>query len=169
MAVVLAAALFLCLPAAHQEPQPPKTVTIDGREHPELVPAVVTWETVFRTAWIVVTDDGGSPTRANINALARLNMHIPVEDVETFLKVAKATLDKVADLRAPLDQEHSTGVSLGWSDAARKARQAEIREVIIDARDSLACRLSKGSFKTLKAWVERTIVPGVRVDVYGKQ
>jgi hypothetical protein len=169
MVVALAAVLLFGLrPASHQEPRPPNIVTIDGRDHPELIPAVVTWETVFRSAWLMVTEDGIKPSRANVDALARLNMHMPVEDVETFLKVAKATLDKVADLRAPLDKEHETGVSLGWSEAARKARQAEVREVIIDGRDSLACRLSEHSFKTLKAWVERTIVPGIQVDVYGK-
>ena len=139
--------------------------TISGAEHPELIPLVVTWESVFRTSWQVASRPDGTMSEENVHALATRNFHISIADTRKLLVVAKAVNQRVDELRAPFEREHQTGESLGWTPAMRKAREQEIREVITDARDSLVCQLSAGGFKRLKSWVERSIVPGIQVDV----
>jgi hypothetical protein len=57
---------------------------------------------------------------------------------------------------------------LGWTDEARMRRSRQIGELIIEGRDRLVCSLAPGSFKAVKQWVSRTIVPGIKVDIYGE-
>jgi hypothetical protein len=149
-----------------QAPKP--TLTIDGRTHPEMIPAELAWETAFSSAWRAACAPGDTPTVEGVKGLSTYTLHITPEEVRIFLRIAKQTLDKATVLREPFDREHGTGVSLGWSQEMRIERQIQIGEVIIDGRDELAQVLSPQAFRAVKRWVSRSIVPGTKMDYFGK-
>lgn len=143
--------------------------TIDGAKHPELIPEELMWETAFRTLWATATYPGDQPTPSGIKTLATRAFHIPEPDVQKVLTITQETLNRLTELREPFEREHTTGKSLGWTDEARTKRGREIGEVIVEGRDQLVCSLGPGSFKAVKQWLSRTIVPGIKVDIYGDQ
>jgi hypothetical protein len=173
--VLLLALVVLQSPAisASPESQPapklgPHTHTIDGSEHPELIPAELAWETAFRNLWAAATHPGDQPTDRGIAALSKYELKIPVDDVRKVVQVTKAVLAKLHELRRDFEREHTSGISLGWTPAERKARQLLIGETIIDGRDELVYRLPPAAFRAVKRWVQRSIVPGIKVDIYEK-
>jgi hypothetical protein len=153
---------------ADRQASPKPTLTIDGRTHPEMIPAELAWETAFSTAWQAACAPGDAPTLDGVNGLSKYTLHITPDDVHIFLRIAKDTLDRARVLREPFDREHATGVSLGWTQEMRIERQIQIGEAIIDGRDELVRALSPQAFRAVKRWVSRSIVPGTKLDYFGK-
>lgn len=140
--------------------------TIDGHEHPELIPAELAWETAFNSIWAFASNPGDTATPKGIAALSKYELHIPVEQVKIVVTNAKQTLDRVRALRADFEREHTSGKDLGWNLEKRRSRQAEIGDAIIDGRDQLVYDLPRESFLAVRRWVAKKVVPGIKVNLY---
>jgi hypothetical protein len=94
---------------------------------------------------------------------------MPAQDVRVILETARATLERLKALQTSLDQEQHPQAKVELTPEQRNARLEGLRTVVIDARDGLACRLPASSFTRLKQWVAKSIVPGIKVDLYDEQ
>lgn len=78
------------------------------------------------------------------------------------MAVAKETVDTIATLREPLEDESQLH---SWSPAERQQREKEVSEVLLNGRDRLAAQLSSRSFRGLERWIAKAIAPGMTVDL----
>ena len=146
--------------------QGPTKVTINGRTHPDLLPAHLVWESFFRSILSYVRDEDGNVAEDKVSALAKHNLKIPVSEVRAVLQVAEETVKRCSELREPLDKEHATGVDLGWTLEKRRAQVQASMQVIVDGRDELTYKLSRKSFSAVKHYVATAIAPGTVMDIY---
>src|SRR4051812_36865941 len=105
--LLVLAGIVAVLPRVHAQPSPQAgTVTvIDGRLHPESVPAPLGWEHFFDDMVMVGFDTpyDVDPRPEIIEPLSKYNLLIPEAQVRTVLLVSKATIDKINALKRPLD------------------------------------------------------------------
>jgi hypothetical protein len=142
-----------------------KTKIIDGRVSPELIPEVIVWQTALDDLHVFVYGKGTEPRAERLQALSRLSLHVPLEDARLAAEVARDTMQKVFELRRPLEDEHAGAVTLAWTPEQRTARAAAIEQTVLTGRDDLSRRLPPRSFRALKRWIADSVLPGLQVAV----
>jgi hypothetical protein len=152
--------IFVCLLGAvlthAAQPQagaPAKPVgapcTVSGAKYPELMPEYYVWEAYFRSLTLAasgqiegVTPPPGKQFHPTIVSNNARYLGVSDDDLLAFLEIGDRALKKVDQLRTR--ESHHVG-----PDADRQAR-LETVEVILDARDDLARRLTPAAMRAIR-------------------
>lgn len=137
---------------------------IDGKTEPDLIPPEVAWENLFVTVTTVVGDTVDKAKDKRIEALARHNLGLSLQDARTVAAVAESTMAKLAELRSVLDLEHQGVVHLNWTQAQRQQRATDIQLAVLNARDQLRRDLNPRAFATLDRYVREVVIPGTKIS-----
>lgn len=141
------------LVAAEEPSPPPGWREIDGRKEPQRLPQYVVWEGAMRSLVRTASDgvDGGYSDES-IAALSRYTLYISPSEVRRALDVARSAINRVDELRKPLNEEHGSGKSLGWTrDRRLKTLEAAEREVM-RGKLELQSQLSPQAFRAVERW-----------------
>jgi hypothetical protein len=125
----------------------------------------VVWEHFFRLVVAVAKGDSDAFIPERLEALAKHNLLVPVDDVRLIVEVAQRSLQQSDALRAPLADEHAGRVDLDWPIEKRRAQVTASYEIIVESRDELARLLSRQSFMAVKRYIAASVVPGMTLDV----
>jgi hypothetical protein len=132
---------------------PPGWRKVDGRQEPHRLPQSLIWEVSFRTLLILAGDGQGGYSDDKIAALSKYTLYISPSDIRQVVNVAESTLRRVDEIRRPLNEEHGSGKSLGWTlDRRVRTHEAAGAEVLKGKR-KLQERLSRRSFRALERWL----------------
>jgi len=134
----------------------PKIRVIDGRKTPELIPEDLRWEFAMQNVVDFARNpEDGELSASSVDGLSRNALFVPISDAQTIVRVAQRTLQRVDELRGPLDREHDSGVDLGWSLEQRLEALARARRAVLEGRDELARTLPRKSFRAFRRWVDQ--------------
>jgi len=139
--------------AGDETSPPPGWREIDGRKEPHWLPQHVVWEGVMRSLVSFASDgvDGGHSDES-IAALSRYTLYISPSEIRRALDVARSAINRVDELRRPLNEEHGSGKSLGWTrDRRLKTLEAAEREVM-NGKLELQSQLSPQAFRAVERW-----------------
>jgi hypothetical protein len=142
----------------------PQMREIDGKTEPDLIPPEVAWENLFVTVTTVVGDTVDKAKDQRIEALARHNLGVSLQDARTVAAVAESTMARLAELRSVLDLEHQGVVQLNWTRVERQQRATDIQLAVLNARDRLRKDLTPQAFAALDRYVREVVIPGTKIS-----
>jgi hypothetical protein len=140
--------------------------TIDGREHPELLPEWGPWESAFEQIAHPLSLEGGEAREDQIARLSRYALYIPVDDARICLEVAESVMAQLrAEVYVPISEamarESADPPPPGWY----RAQYTRGHAIVLQGRARLEALLPERSFGAVTRWITKQIVPGLTMEL----
>jgi hypothetical protein len=140
--------------------------TIDGREHPELLPEWLIWNSAFDEIAHSLSLPAREAREEHVRRLSRSMLYIPTDDARICLEVAESILEQVdAEVYRPIGEAIARELVAppppGWYDQQYAKRNL----ILLQGRDLLKLRLPNRSFRAVTRWIRREVVPTLDTEL----
>lgn len=126
---------------------------VEGRTEPHALPEHLVWETGLGALVRAATNETGEFSERQIAALSKYTLYMSTSDARRVVESARLILKRVDDIRQPLNDEHATGRSLGWTMAKRQETLKAAEREVLKGKQELQSQLSPPAFKALHRWI----------------